>query len=98
MPRELAPEPSPSAEEHLWQHGLYLEDAYEVIDEGQYKVFDDGGHPGNLKVIGPDAGNRLLTIVLKKPVGNRPPYIISGWPSDNEEAGLYSRPGGTQHV
>lgn len=90
--------PGGDAEEHLWQHRLYVEDAYEVVDEGRYKVFPDGGHAGRLKIIGPDRGNRLLTIIVTKVDDLGRMFIVTGWPADTEESTLYSRPGGTQHA
>lgn len=38
-----------------------------VVDEARYKVFRDDGYPGRLKIIGPDSGNRVLTIMVDRP-------------------------------
>ena len=90
--------PSDSAEDELWAHGLYVEDAYAVLDEARYKVFRDPGRPGRLKLIGVDATGRLLTIVVTQPNDRGESYIITGWLADLEEQVLWARPGGTRHA
>ncbi len=82
--------------DHLWDHGLYPEDAFEVFEEGSFKNFPDGGHDGRRKIVGADKSGRLLTIVIEPQAEKA--VIITGWPSDAEERALYSRPGGSQHV
>lgn len=62
-------EPSRDAEDHLWEHGLYIEDAYDVLDEDRYKVFPDPRHDDRVKIVGPDRGGRLLTFVVTRPDG-----------------------------
>lgn len=90
-------EPSPDAEDHLWEHGLYIEDAYDVLDEDRYKLFSDAPHDDRVKIVGPDRGGRLLTFVVTRPDGQGRCLIVTGWPADAEEQTIYSRPGGTQH-
>lgn len=87
-----------TGEEHLWTHGLYVEDAYQVVDEGRYKVFADDGHDDRVKVVGPDKGGRLLTVVVAPPDRHGTARVITGWPADQEEQNAWSRAGGTQHV
>ena len=91
-------EPSDSAEEHLYTHNLYVEDAYEVLDESRYKVFPDPGHSDRVKMIGPDRSGRLLTIIIMRPEKEQSARIVTGWPSDAEESALYSKPGGSQYA
>lgn len=67
-PRIIELRPGDDAEDHLWEHGLYVEDVYEVLDEDRYKVFPDGGHPmDRVKIVGPNKAGRLLTIVVSRP-------------------------------
>ncbi len=85
-----------AAEDHLWTHGLYPEDAFEVFEERQFKNFPDGGHGSRRKIVGIDKGGRLLTIAID--LRGRRAEIITGWPADAEEQALYSRAGGSQYV
>jgi uncharacterized DUF497 family protein len=90
--------PGEEAEDHLWSHGLYLEDVYSVLDENRYKVFPDANSSERAKIIGPDRGGRLLTVVVQRPDQDGIAFIITGWPADRGEATLYSRPGGTRYA
>lgn len=86
-------------EEHLWtSHRLYVDDAYDVLDEGRYKVFRDKGYADRVKMIGPTAGGRMLTFIITLPDGQGVARLITGWPSDNEEIELWRKPGGRQHA
>lgn len=90
--------PTEDTENELWRHGLYVEDAFDVLDENRYKVFRDPGHPDRLKLIGPGRSGRILTFVVTRPDGQGRSFVITGWPSDSDELTMHARPGGTRHA
>ena len=85
--------PGEDAEDHLWHHGLYVNQAFEVAD-GPCKLFPDPHEPDRMRMIGPDTGRALLTIIVTRPDDLSNCYIVTGWPASAAERTLYRRPGG----
>ena len=94
-----------ASDAHLWKHGLLYGDADEVW-EGRAKYFDqdskyftdDNGNlrlrPDRLVMIGPDAGRRLLTVILDPPDEGGFSHVVTGWPSTRAEKTRYDQSGG----
>lgn len=76
----------------LRERGISEQDVLEW-ESGPRKAFRNrrGGH--RLRIIGPDGGGRLLTIIVE-PDEDGMWEIVTGWPSTGAEQTLYSRPGG----
>jgi len=91
--------------EHLWSHGLTMEDADDVWD-GPAKYFsqpvrirfDESGNedvqPERVKMVGPDHRGRLLTFILETPDDERQSRVVTGWVSTPGEQTRYHQPGG----
>ena len=86
-----------ATEDELWRHGLSLDDALSVIDEGGYRTFRDSKREGRRILIGRDRSGRLLTLVLEA-VNKTTSRLITGWPSSPAEQTKYDRPGGSQYA
>ena len=90
--------PRDDTEDHLWRHGLYVEDAYEVLDLGRYKVFPDRDRTDRVLLIGPDERGRMLTFVITRPNDRGECHIVTGREATRGERTQYGRPGGTRHA
>ena len=88
-----------SADE-LAAHGLTIEDALDVAryapelmrQKRKPVIRSDGSlyeQPARLKLIGPDAGGRLLTFIIEYPDVNQSSRIVTGWLADDEERAKY---------
>jgi uncharacterized DUF497 family protein len=80
------------SEEHLWQHGVKAKHADEVF-YGGLAVFlrNKKGRRGSIRMVGPDRGGAMWTVVL---AGTRRQGFwrpVTGWPSTKGECALYER-------
>ena len=94
-----------ATEEELAAHGLDFFDALEVYDgpakffpQAAQQVRDPGGQwreqPARLRMIGPNASGRLLTIVLELPSALRVSHVVTGYPASPGQRTRYHQPGG----
>lgn len=94
-----------ATDDHLWKHGLMMRDADRVW-EGPAKYFDQGTdlkmgegaqlheRPDRVVMIGPDAGGRLLTVILELPNELGVSHVVTGWISTLAQQSRYHQPGG----
>lgn len=90
--------------DELAGHGLRVQDADDVLAE-RPKFFLDResksrrrqGLQPRWKMIGPDAGGALLTVILEAPDKDRIAHIVTGWPSARGEQTRYHQPGGRRN-
>jgi hypothetical protein len=86
------------AEDKLWRHGLSIGDVVSVLDAGEFRTYHDPVSPGRRYLIGPTENGRLLTFVIEPVDNDGNCLLITGWPSADAEATLFSRPGGSKHA
>ena len=94
-----------ATDDHLWKHGLIFGDAVAVW-RGRAKYFEQDEsieldharrprvRPERTVMIGPDAGGRLLTIILALPDREQKSHVVTGWSSTPGEQSRYHHPGG----
>ena len=94
-----------ATDEELAAHGLDFFDALDVYD-GPAKFFpqaaqllsDAGGRlreqPARLRMVGPNASGRLLTIVLELPSAEGVSHVVTGYPASSGQRTRYHQPGG----
>lgn len=92
-------------DDELARHGLDLIDALDVYD-GSAKFFSQAAQdwvdelgrlrrqPERIKMIGPDASGRLLTIIVELPDVDGWSHIVTGYPAKRSDRALYNHPGG----
>ena len=91
-----------AAEDEMARHGMSGWDAQDVFD-GSPRFFRQPGkeemdasgrwrmRPDRIKMVGPDAGSRMLTFVLEYPDSDGLSQVVTGWPADKKERARYGR-------
>ena len=92
-------------DEELAAHGLDFIDALAVYN-GPAKFFPQSARqrrdalgsvhrqPARLRMIGPNASGRLLTIMLELPTSERVSHVVTGYPANAGQRTRYDQPGG----
>jgi hypothetical protein len=76
-------------EEHLALHRIYPWDVEDVIANSEVWVPNKRVGSGDWKVIGPDSGGRMLTVVCEYDSGRRFLRPITGWETTAGERTKY---------
>ena len=94
-----------ASDDELWRHGLRFQDADDVW-AGPAKYFNQAERlradednwlhrqPRRLKMIGPNASGRLLTLILELPNADGYSHVVTGWPSSAGDRSRYNQRGG----
>ncbi len=108
MPRPRVPRlrESPDTVDKLWEHGVTLDDAFDV-EEIAPEVFrqkarlilrSDGTlhqQPARLRMIGPNRGERMITLIIEYPDMENLSTIVTGyWSSKSDQNDYRQRRGG----
>jgi len=97
---------SPDTVDKLWEHGVTLDDAFDV-EEFAPELFPQKARlilrangalyqqPARLKMVGPNRGGRLVTLIIEYPDSKNFSTIVTGyWSSDAERGAYHQRRGG----
>jgi uncharacterized DUF497 family protein len=71
----------------LATHGIRWEEVQEMVDLDEYAFFDSD-YSGQVRVVGPTASGRLITVAMED-MGNGTFRPISGWDSVRSERQRY---------
>ena len=97
---------SPDTLDKLWVHGVTLDDAFDVEEiapelfrqKAKLVLRRDGTsyrQPARMKIIGPNRGGRLLTLIVEYPDSQNQSTIVTGyWSSSGEQSAYHQRKGG----
>jgi hypothetical protein len=76
-------------EAHLWEHKLTSATVEQVVGENPIVLRNKGGRRGKLKIVGPDYGGALWTVILAPTRRRGIWYPVTGWRSTPGERTLY---------
>ena len=75
----------------LWRHSISAKRADTVLRRSPIFLKNKKGHAGSYKMVGPDDGGAMVTIVVAPTTEPGCWYPITGWESTKDEEGKWRR-------